>query len=79
MLLRELLFLDVELNRDRGGCASPEEYKARFPEAADDIDAAFAEGLAGPVSFGRGDSAERARAISGVHDDGHGVPSSSAG
>jgi serine/threonine-protein kinase len=43
MLLEELLYLEVELRRDRGEAPSPEDYRARFPESEREIDAAFAE------------------------------------
>ncbi len=78
MLLRELLFLEVELNRDRGRLCAAEEYKARFPEAAGDIDAAFAEGRRRATSFGRGEPSERLCAIPDVRDAVDGVPASSA-
>jgi serine/threonine protein kinase len=41
-LLRELLALEVELRRGRGECATPADYRDRFPGQADVIDAAFA-------------------------------------
>ena len=43
VLVRELLFLEIELLRDRGAVISPEDFKSRFPDAAADIDAAIAE------------------------------------
>jgi eukaryotic-like serine/threonine-protein kinase len=51
VLLRELLFLDVELKRDCGEVPSPEDFRSRFPDAASDIDAALAEGWTTATSF----------------------------
>jgi eukaryotic-like serine/threonine-protein kinase len=42
VLLKELLFLEVELRRDGGEAPSPDDYLARFPEARAEIDAVFA-------------------------------------
>ena len=43
VLLRELLFLEVELKREIGETTSPDDYRTRFPDASSDIDAAFAQ------------------------------------
>jgi serine/threonine-protein kinase len=42
-LLRELLLLEIELNRSAGRSPEPGAYRARFPGNADLVDAAFAE------------------------------------
>ena len=43
MLLRELLFLEVELKQSSGESVTRAGYTSRFPQAASDIDAAFTE------------------------------------
>jgi eukaryotic-like serine/threonine-protein kinase len=42
-LVRELLLLEVEIKRERGEATSPDDYQTRFPDAASDIVAAFAQ------------------------------------
>jgi serine/threonine-protein kinase len=51
-LLRELLFLEVELKHSSGERISAADYCARFPEAAADIEAAFADEAATAPSVG---------------------------
>ena len=48
VLLRELLFLEVELKHSSGEAISAAAYRSRFPEAASAIEVAFAEGETAP-------------------------------
>ena len=52
MLLRELLFLEVEIKRDAGEAGLARGFQGRFPDAASDVDAAFAESAASAPLFG---------------------------
>jgi eukaryotic-like serine/threonine-protein kinase len=51
VLLRELLFLEVELKHSSGEAISAAAYRSRFPEAASAIEVAFAESNRAPASF----------------------------
>jgi serine/threonine-protein kinase len=42
-LLRELLALEIDLRGEAGDRPTPEQYKQRFPDAGDLIEAVFAE------------------------------------
>ncbi len=55
MLLRELLFLELEMKHSSGQSPTRAGYTSRFPEAMSDIDAAFAEcaTTAGSSGLGR--------------------------
>jgi eukaryotic-like serine/threonine-protein kinase len=59
LLLRELLFLEVELKQSSGASLTRAGYASRFPEAASDIDAAFAECATAAGSSGLGSSITR--------------------
>ena len=69
-LLRELLLLEVELKRERGEATSPDDYRTRFPDAASDIVAAFAQ--AGPPPAFRGAGSNRGRAVGPRNSQTHG-------
>jgi serine/threonine-protein kinase len=67
ILRRELLFLEIELKLERGEETSLEHYQARFPDAASEISAAFAQHGRAPIPHGvRSDEGERPS--SGLHD-----------
>ena len=59
-LLRELLALDLEYRRERGERPDADDYRARFPEHLDVVDAAFVQ-----LRPGRQDTGRRARGARG--------------
>jgi serine/threonine-protein kinase len=57
VLLRELLFLEIEIKRERGESTSPGDYQARFRDATNDIVSVYAQ-LPQAPAFGAAGSIE---------------------
>ncbi len=78
VLLRELLFLEVELKQSAGESISAASYRSRFPEAASDVDTAFAEASTAAASFASGASVRIPPPVAGSGECSNGVPPSAA-
>jgi serine/threonine-protein kinase len=66
ILFRELLFLEVEIKRERGEPTSPSDYQARFSDAESDIFAACAHQGTIPA-FGTAGANEAQGAVAEIH------------
>jgi serine/threonine protein kinase len=55
-LVRELLFLEIEIKRERGEATTEGDYRSRFPDAAGDIASALAASWPAPAFGGIGSS-----------------------